>query len=162
MSVNKVATFFLSIYWTIILIPLGIILIVFSIFSFSGVDHIKNYIKTDAVVSKKVLYEAGYEDSEGNWTEATYTIYVNYTANGVEYHDIEYGVFSGYSVGDKLTICYNPNDPTDIAQPNGTALPIALLCGGIAVTFGGVIATVFAAKKRKKLKEQEKEWSNGN
>ncbi|MBO4569753.1 MAG: hypothetical protein J5689_00850 [Clostridia bacterium] len=157
---NKIAKFFRDFGLTSFLALVGITLVIFSIFAFRGVDHIKNFIKTEATVSDVVLYEDAHYDIDDNYIEATYKVFVKYNVDEVEYES-EYGVFSGYKVGDKLTICYNPDDPYEIAQPNGIALPIIILVVGIASSVGAVITCVFAIKKRKKLIEQEKEWENG-
>ena len=159
---NKVSKFFRESYWAMALIPVGIILMVVSIFVFNGVDHIKDFVKTEAVVTNTVLQEEEYTDINGNHYDATYTVYVKYTVDETEYEN-EYGIFSNYHVGDRVTICYNPDDPNEIAQPNGIAVPIIILALGIASFTGGIASIVVAVKKHKKLKEQEKEWStDGN
>ena len=158
---NKIASFFRSAYWPMFFIPVGLVMTVFGIFAFKAVDRIKGFPETEAVVTRIELYEDATVDDEGNRTEATYTVYLKYTVEGKEYEN-EYGVFSGYKAGDTVKICYNPEDPDDIAQPNGIGLPIGLLAAGLASITGGIIATVVAVKKHKKLKEQEKEWENGN
>ena len=159
---NGIAKFLRAAYLPAFLIPLGIILTVFGVLFYNNVNTIKNYPKTEAVVSRTELFQEAYTDAEGDRTEATYTVYVNYTVDGTEYTDIEYGVFSGYTVGERVTICYNPDDPRDIAQPNGIIIPIIMLAGGIAAFIGGIATSVLAVKKHKRLKEQEKEWTNGN
>ena len=156
---NKIAKFSRMAYWPMALIPIGIILIIVSAFAFNSVNITKNYEKTTAIVSKMELYEEEYRDDDGETHDATYTVFVKYTVDGTEY-ETEYGVFSGYKVGEKVKICYDKNDPTKIAQPNGIILPISLLAGGIAVLIGGIVTAIVAVKKNKKLKEQEKEWAN--
>ncbi len=158
---NKAAKFFRGAYWAMALIPIGIILVIVSIFVFGAVNRIKDFPETEAVVSNVELYEEESVDDEGNHYDATFTVYVKYTVDGVEYEN-EYGVFTGYKIGDKFNIRYNPDDPNDIAQPNGIVLPIVILALGIAAIAGGVATSVVAIKKNKKLKEQEKEWANGN
>lgn len=141
-------------------IPFGIVCIVLSVLFFSSSNNTKDFIKTEGIVSRTELAEAEYYDGEEHH-EATYTVYVKYTVDGVEY-DEEYGVFSGYNVGDKVTISYNPNDPHDIAQPIGIVLPIVLSVIGIAGITGGIVSLVKAFKKHKKMKKQEEEWAHGN
>ena len=155
---NGIATFFRESYWARFLIPIGLILIIFSIFVFIGVDNTKSYIKTEAVVSKTELVEEAYTDLEGNHHEATYTVFVKYMVEETQY-ETEYGVFSNYQVNDKIIICYNPKNPNEIAQPNSIILPILLLIAGILSFAGGIVSAVVAIKKHKRLKEQEKEWS---
>ncbi len=141
-------------------IPLGIILIVVGGFMFFGIKNTKDYIKIDAVVSKTELYQDAYYDNDTHY-DATYTVYVKYTVDGKEYNE-EYGVFSGYKAGDRVTISYNPTNPSEIAQPINMIWPIALLVLGIISLVGGIINIIKTVKKIKMLKNQEKGWSNGN
>ncbi|MBQ8892202.1 MAG: DUF3592 domain-containing protein [Bacilli bacterium] len=157
---NDVFTFFRETGTGRFFTILGIILLVFSFFLYVGVNNTKNYIKTEAIVSKTELYEDAYYDGDTHY-DATYTVYVKYTVDGQEYNE-EYGVFSGYKEGDKVTISYNPSNPSEIAQPNGFALPIVFFIVGVISLAGGVISIVKAVKKQKMLKEQEKGWANGN
>ena len=157
---NKLATFMRATYIGRALIPIGLILMIVSIFVFRSVDHTRDFKKVDAVVSRVDPYEAEYTDAQGDHHEATYTIYMKYTVDGKEYEE-EYGVFSGIKVGDKHTILYNPLDPKEIAQSNSIILPIVLLAGGAASFIGGVISLIRAARKQKALKKQEEEWAYG-
>lgn len=156
---NTIAKFFRESMAARFLIPAGLILIVFSVFVFIGVDKTSRYPKIEAQVSSVELYEAGhYDEVMENWTEDTYRVTVKYTIDGIDY-DNEYGIFpAGYNVGDKVTICYNPDNPNEISQPTGILLPIIILALGVASIAGGVISIVVAVKKHNKLKEQEKEW----
>ena len=159
---NSIFKFFRESYFARFLIPIGIILIVMSVLFFIFVDNTKDFIKTDAVVSKIELEENAYDDAEGTHHDATYNVFVKYTIDNIEYEN-EFGIYSHLKVGDKVKICYNKNNPNDIAQPTGVLLPIILLIGGIASIVGGIVSIVVAVKKHKKLKDQEKEWkTNGN
>ena len=129
------------------LIPIGLLLIVFGILSFISVERTKDYIKTEAVVTKASLYEDAYTDADGNHYDATYTVYVKYTVDGDEYNR-EYGIFSNYKEGDKVTIAYNPENPNEIVQPNGVVLPIIFLGLGIISLIVGVIKLIKALNKR--------------
>ena len=100
---NNISKFFRETSVGRFFIPLGIVLVVFSIFMFVSMDNTKNYKKTEAVVSRTELYEDSYYDDEGNKVEATYTVYVKYSVDGKDYEE-EYGVLSGYNENDKVTI----------------------------------------------------------
>ena len=156
-DMNKLATFMRATYIGRALIPIGLILMVVSIFVFRAVDHTSDFKKVDAVVSRLEPAEAEYTDNEGQHHDATDTVYMKYTVDGKEYEE-EYGVFSGYKVGEKKTISYNPLNPMEIAQPTGIWLPIVMLGGGAALFAGGIISLIRAAKKQKALKKQEEEW----
>ena len=142
-------------------IPVGIILIVFSIFMFISNNKTKNYPKVEAEVSKLELYQEATTDAEGNSVDAVYTVYVKYTVNGVEYEE-EYGQFSGFEVGDKKTLVYNPDNPKEISDPPSLLFAIIFLVLGIGFTAGGIISAVKAVKKYKKMKEQEEGWKKKN
>ena len=157
---NNVATFFRESRVARFFIPLGIILIVFSIFLFISGEHNKDYIKTEATVSKSVLVQEAYYDNEGNLQDAIYKIFVKYTVNGQEY-DTELGEMLERKVGDKITIVYNPSNPNEISQPSSLILNIAFLVGGIASLTGGIVSAVNAVKRNKKMKAQEESWKNG-
>lgn len=154
---NGITRFFRESMAARFLIPVGIFLIVFSIFVFMSNNKTRNWPKAEAVVSKVVLYEEETTDHEGNHIDATYTVYVKYTVDGTEY-ETEYGVFSGFKEGDKKTIVYNPKNPTEISDPASTLLAIAILVGGIASLAGGIFSAVKAVKKYKGLKAQEEGW----
>lgn len=158
---NGIARFFRESMVARFFIPLGIVLIIFSVFIFISNNKTKNYPKTKAVVSKTELYEEAYTDEDGNHVDATYTVYLKYTVDGKEYEE-EYGVFSGYKVGDKKTIAYNPKNPKEISDPPSSLFAFAFLIGGIASLVGGIISAIRSVKKYKAMKRQEEGWKNGN
>ncbi len=141
-------------------IPLGIILMVFGVFMFIVNSKNSDYIKVDAVVSKTDLVEEAHLDVDGNHVDATYRVYVKYTVNDREY-DVELGELPGYEVGDKLSIYYNPSDPSQITQTKSLILPIILILGGLTAFVGGIVSGINAFKRYKKMKNQEKGWTNG-
>ena len=157
---NNVFKFFRETSTGRFFIPLGIILVIFGIVFLFSINNSKNFIKTEAVVSKLELFEEAYNNGDTEF-DATYTVYVKYTVDGVDYEE-EYGVFSDYKENDKVTIAYNPDNPKEIVQPNSIILPIILIILGILSFTFGVISLVKSIKKYKKLKLQEKEWENGN
>ena len=157
---NGIATFFRESKTARFLIPLGIILIIMSILLFVIGNHNKNYIKIESTVSKVELVKEETTDSEGNTEEAIYDIYVKYTVDGKEY-DTELGEMPERKVGDKITIVYNPDNPSEISQPSSIILNICLLVGGIVSLVGGIISSINAVKRYKKMKKQEEGWNNG-
>ena len=158
---NKLAAFFRETSMGRILIGAGIILIVFGVVVRTFAKDNANYVKTDAVVTKTELFE---EADEKNNTEALYTVDVKYTVDGTEYEE-EYGVFSGCKVGDQVTISYDPQNPSEIAQParsgSNKLEGYLYILAGIAALAAGIVSLARAAQKHKALKEQEKEWTNG-
>ena len=156
---NKLITFFRESITARFFIPLGIFLIVFGIFMFIINKNNQNYIKTDAYVSKTELVQESYIDENNNTVDATYKVFIKYTVDNKEY-DTELGELSNIKKGDKITIYYDPNDPNNITQTKSLILPFVFIIGGIVSLVGGVISGYNAIKKYKKMKEQEKSWSN--
>ena len=118
-----------------------------------------DYIKTESVVSKVEVAQEAYVDADGNHVEATYDISVKYTVDGKEY-EAELNGLSERKTGDRITIYYNPSDPSQITQTKSLLLPIAIILGGIVAFVSGIISGIKSIKRYKKMKEQEKEWAN--
>lgn len=157
---NKLASFMRATYIGRALIPLGLILMIVSIFVFRSADHTQGFKKTESVVSRLEPGEDEYTESDGTLHEATDTVFIKYTVDGKEY-ETEFGVFPGYKIGDKIKIVYNPEDPKEISSPVGIVLPIVILAGGAALMIGGIISLIRAAKKQKALRKQEEGWAYG-
>ena len=101
--------------------------------------------------------------SEGNLNRVRHKIsdkvYVKYSVDGKNYEE-ELGELSGsYKEGEKMTIYYNPENPSEITQTTSLVLPIVMIVGGIAAFIGGIVSGANAIKRHKKMKEQEKEWA---
>ena len=156
---NKMATFLRESSTARFLIPIGILLIIFGVFMFIINDKNKNYIETDAIVSKTELVSDSYIDDNGNTVEAEYKVYVKYTVDGKEYEE-EYGELSGYKKNQKLTIYYNPDDPSKITGTKSMVLPIIFIIAGISSLIGGIMSGINSIKRYKKMKEQERGWTN--
>ena len=156
---NKVFTFFRESAPARFFIPLGIVLIVFGVIMFTINKENQNYLKTEAVVSKTELVQESYIDENNNTVEATYKVYVKYTVDGKEY-DEELGELSGYEKNQKITIYYDPKDPSKITQTKSLILPIVIIIAGIVSFIGGIMSGLSAIKKYQKMKEQERSWAN--
>ena len=135
------------------LIPAGLILIIFGVIMFVVNKQNKDYISTESTVTKV-------EAEEETDSEKTYTVIVKYTVNDKEY-EAELGGLSEYKEGDRIKIYYNPDDPGQITMTKSMILPVAIIAGGIAALAGGIFSGINAVKRYKRMKEQEKEWSNG-
>ena len=154
---NKLFTIFRESIVARMLIPIGIILTIFGVVVLVINIKNQNYIKVEAVVTKTELVEEAHTDADGNHVDATYKIFVKYTVDGNEYEE-ELGELPEMKVGKKLTIYYNPDDPTKITQTKSLILPVVLIAGGVAALVGGIISAVNTVKKLKKMDEQEKGW----
>ena len=120
----------------------------------------KDFIKTEATVSRTQLVSEETYDAEGNREEAQYKIWVKYTVDGIEY-EADYGIMPKREVGEKVNIIYDPKDPNNIASPASPIINAVLIVGGVASLVGGIISAVNAVKRHKKMKEQERSWENG-
>lgn len=142
------------------LLPAGIILIIFGIIFFKTSVQNQDYIKTESTVTSVEVDEEAQTDGEGNRTEATYKVTVKYTVDSREYES-ELGGVSKINEGDKMTIYYDPSDPSQITQTKSLVIPLVIIAAGIAALVGGVISGINVVNRYKKMKEQEKEWANG-
>ena len=140
------------------LLPAGIILLIFGLFSLGSVKDARNYIQTDAVISRTELYREAY-DEKGEHHEAEYDVFVKYSVDGKEYES-ELGILSGVNVGDAMKVYYNPADPSEVVQMRNQAIiPYVALGLGVLALIGGAINVSKAVQKLKRLQEQEAEWS---
>lgn len=157
---NRIVKFFRDYSTAKFFIPLGIILIIFGCILFVVRNNTRNYIETEAIVSKTELYEDEYYDGETHH-EATYRVFVKYNVDGKEYNE-ELGILFKHNLGDKVTISYNPENPSEISQPTSIILPIAFIIGGIVSLIVSILSIIKTIKKNKELKLQEEGWNNGN
>ena len=141
-------------------IPAGIILTIFSIIFFNASVQNKNYIKTESTVTNVVMDEEAHTDADGEHIDASYTVTVKYTVDGTEYESDLSGL-SEYTVGDKMTIYYNPDDPSLITQTKSIIIPLIMGAAGIAAFVFGLISGANAIKRYQKMKNQEREWTHG-
>ena len=156
---NKLFTFFRESQVARFLIPLGLILTIFGIVVFSINMKNQNYVKTESTISKVELVEEEHIDANGDTVQATYKVSVKYSVDGKDYEE-ELGELSGkYKEGEKMTIYYDPKNPSEITQTTSLVLPIVMIVGGIAAFASGIVSGANAIKRHKKMKEQEKEWS---
>ena len=142
------------------LIPAGLILIVCGIVFFTVSKKNQDYVQTESTVTKVELEEEAHTDGSGNRVEATYVLSVKYAVNGKDY-EAELSGMSGGKVGEKMTIYYNPADPSQITQTKSLIIPLIMIAAGAAGLAGGIVSAVNTVKKFKRMKEQEKEWANG-
>lgn len=157
---NKIATFFRESIIARFFIPVGIVLIVFGVIMFMINKENQNYIKTEATVTDVREEQETSTDADGSTSTTTiYNVTVNYTVDGKEYTG-DLDNVSKQKVGDKMDIYYNPEDPSQITQTKSLIFPIVIIVAGIASLTGGIISGLNAIKKVKKMKEQERTWSN--
>ena len=140
-------------------IPVGIILIVFSVILFVITSQNQDYIKIEATVIDVEEEEELNTDADGTYTTTVFNVKLRYTVNEKEYTQTLDNV-AKQKVGDKMVIYYNPDNPNQITQTKSYILPIVLLIAGLGSLTGGIISVVNAVKRHKKMKEQERNWAN--
>ena len=157
---NKLITFMRESSTARFFIPAGLILIIFGIVMFVINSKNQDYIKIESEVYNVTQTAEAYTDVDGNYVEATYSAMVKYTVDEKEYTATLDNV-SKYNVGDKVTIYYNPADPSQVTQTKSMILPVVIIVAGIASLTGGIVSAVNAVKRHKKMKEQERSWESG-
>lgn len=156
---NKIITFMRDSQTSRFFIPAGLLLIIVGIIAFVITLNNQSYIKTEAtVINVEKKQESTVVDGENQIT-TVYNATLNYKVDEKEYTQNLDDV-SKCSVGDKMTIYYNPDNPSQITQSKNLVFPIIIIVGGIAFLTGGIISAVNAVKKHKKMKEQERSWAN--
>ena len=158
---NKLFTIFRESSVARFFIPAGVFLIIFGVIVFIINTQNRDYIEIDATVVSKEIDEAEHVDADGNVVSTTYVISVKYIVDEKEYNTNLYSQ-PEYKIGDKITIYYNPSDPSQITQSKSLILPIVIIALGVASLAGGIMSSVKTIKKYKRMREQEEGWeTNG-
>ena len=157
---NKIITIIRESALARFLIPAGVILIVFGVVFFGASKRNQHYKETKAQVINVVLEEAASTDATGNRTEATYLLGLKYTVDGKEY-EADLSGMSKHEVGDRITIYYDPADPSQITQTKSLIIPLVIIAAGIGACVGGIVSGVNAIRRYNNMKAQEREWSHG-
>ena len=147
---NRFARFLRDYALARFLLPLGVVAIIFGCVALGPDAKRLNYPKTQATVTRAELYEEAYDEGDTHH-DATYTIYVKYAVDGVEYEEA-YGVHPEMKPGETLTINYNPNNHRDIGQPISMLLPYGIIASGIAALAGGIFSIIHTNKKNRNLR----------
>jgi len=126
----------------------GILMIAIGTAFFISVSGQIGYKKVTVSVSRIELYRDEYATKSGH-AEPTYWTYVKYTVNGKEYEE-EVGIFSDVWVGKKMTLQYDPEDPTQITTVNSIVLPVVIIAGGSVMLIISLIGFVGTRKQRNK------------
>lgn len=126
----------------IALILVGVIMLglaIFFIFSKSDVEYVET---TGKIVNIEEMRNLTAEPDEEEWT---YTVYVDYTVDGKEYKNVEYGAYdSSMEIGDEVTIEYNAEDPAQIQAPGADKVPYIVGAASILIIIFGVVALIKA------------------
>ena len=143
------------------LIPAGLIMAIFGAVFFRISQQNQDYLETQATVRQVTLEQEASTDADGNRTEATYSVVVQYTVDGKPYEAELVGV-SKMEVGETMKIYYDPENPANVTQTKSLVIPLIITGVGLVMLVGGIVSLIHALKRIRKMEEQEKEWSNGN
>lgn len=85
--------------------------------------------KAVEITAEIVDIETRYELKNGE-KKRYHDVYVDYTYNGVEYNDVSLNEYnSGMSVGERITLLCDPDNPGDIRSNTATYLTPGLMMG---------------------------------
>lgn len=115
----------------------------------SAIKLKRTAIKTEAVITDIETKR----DSDG---DTSYTVYVEFEANGEEYHGKSDFYHSGMYVGGTTTVYYNPEDPNHFKGSGnifGSVMFVIIGSIFVAIGFGGLLNGVCKTNTKKKLIE---------
>ena len=141
--INKLSRFMRNSGPARVLVPIGIVLIIFGVItcSFGSRDMVETTGKVTGV------REAGEEDGK-----KVFDVDVSYNADGREYANTFYDMPGDYSVGDDIRIFYDAADPNTISNSGMNGLiGLGLIAAGIAAAVAGILKTARAFKKSREL-----------
>lgn len=95
------------------------------------------------VTKGKITYIEEYYDPIDK--EFWYTTYIDYSVNGIEYKNVEYGAYdSSMKIGDEVNVYYSEDDPTFIQAEGYKKVPYVVL--SISLVF--LVITILAFIKK--------------
>ncbi|MBP5372632.1 MAG: DUF3592 domain-containing protein [Clostridia bacterium] len=126
------------------LLPIALVLIVIGIVLFAFNNATKDYVETTGTVTA-VNEVAGTDDA----TE--YEIRFSYTVEGTAYNG-EITLSQSYTVGESITVYYDPANPSEYSNSKDTALiAIIIIAIGVILLVASIVITVMKVKKNKEL-----------
>lgn len=89
--------------------------------------------------------EVSYDENN----ERTFSVFVDYSADGKEYTHVELGSYSSsMHEGDTVDIGYDPADPTHVQALGGDSLVFIILAVGVLAVVGGVLSLIKSIKQK--------------
>lgn len=90
-----------------------------------------------------------YRDMTSSNNDIMHRVFVDYTADGKDYKNAEYGSYSSsMEIGDEVTVLYNVDEPKQIQAPGFEKVPYIVGGVGIVVLLCGVVALIKALGMR--------------
>lgn len=125
-------------------------------------EQVENYVNTDAVVYKVDIRKTGENEN-------TVYVYVRYEVNGEEYISKLDTMNLFLKKGDKVEICYNPDDPSVILDKDIDAVPkvfeyamVIYLIAGLMFFLVSAVLLIVMAVTVSKRKKNERRYQNVN
>lgn len=120
------------------------------IFVISGISTLRNKDLYDSSVTATVVdIEEDYDYSDPDNTTTTLTVYIDYEVDGKKYEHVECPETTGsMSIGDKVEILYQSQDPSKISGEHITSSGIIFIVAGALLALGGCFMTVRNILKR--------------
>lgn len=134
-----------------LLIPVGLILIIFGIILLGFKTD--NYVETVG----KVTAVQQYIDHTGEDEQTLFDVSFDYTVDGKRCSGSFDGLGKSYNVGDEIKVFYDPENPdkTTNSKAGNIIGPVCIGLGAVGI-IGGVLLAVKAFRKSKELDEQIK------
>ena len=118
----------------VILVFVAIILMVISLFGIFGPK--KEYLTTTGTIVNIV------ESMDVTTDSINSKAIIDYTADGKEYKNVEYGAYnSSMKIGDEVLVYYEPNDPTHIQAEGFQNVPYVVL--GVSIVTIAISIVLF-------------------
>lgn len=130
-------------------IILGVIGLLFSIFSGITLIERGKIVYAEAPATICVIDEYYDMLAHGLEGETMHKVYVDYTVDGQDYENVEYGSYDpAMKEGDVVTVKYKVDDPADISAPASLKVPFIVLGTGIVLLAAGLILVLAAVKAK--------------
>ena len=144
---NKLARFFRNSGPMRFFVPLGLILIIFGIVLLRNTPA--QYQQTQGVITNV----SAYQDED----DTLYDVDFDYTVDGKKYSSTFFGEKDTPSIGDTVTVYYNPDQPESTSNTKHTGIiSIAMIAAGAVALVLSTVASLKAFRKSRELDEKAK------
>ena len=118
---------------------------VFIVFGFVSLKEMREFRQTPAVVAD--VQTEWVPDGEGGDTQQI-TIFVTYTVDGKEYTEQLQNTKTNLKQGERITVLYNPEDPTQVSGATRGIVAIQFCAGALLALAGLGTLVAFVVKGR--------------
>lgn len=129
---------------------IGILMLIISFIVYkNNKKFLETAVETEATIENINKYME--YDEIANENRARYDVYISYqTEDGDYYEDVKLGYYnSSMKEGQKLVICYDPENPTDIKSKEGMNIAILILSIiAVGFIFTSILVRIMGAKNK--------------